>query len=70
MNRAICSYCYSEWKSSEFHAACIQCGAPKLRAIEFIEQPMAFRDAFPDSPYWMDGGVSMRADETTFAVWR
>ena len=67
MTKPICSYCYSEWRSGD---ACIECGAPKLQALEFIELPRAFRDAFPDSPYWMDGGVSMRADEEVFAVWR
>ena len=66
---SICSYCYSEWQSSEFHDACIQCGAPMLQAIEFVEMPRAFRDANPSSPYWMDGGVSLRSDEVIYAVW-
>ena len=29
-----------------------------------------FRSPDPDSPYWADGGVSMRSDESTFAVWK
>ena len=29
-----------------------------------------FRSPDPDSPYWADGGVSMRSDETTYAVWK
>jgi len=71
MNKPICSYCRSGWYPSEFHpGTCGNCGAPVLQAIEFVNEPIAFRDANPDSPYWADGGVSMRADETTFAVWK
>jgi len=29
-----------------------------------------FRETDPDSPYWADGGVSVRGDETTYAVWK
>lgn len=29
-----------------------------------------FRESDPDSPYWADGGVSQRGDETTYAVWK
>ncbi|GAF75555.1 unnamed protein product, partial [marine sediment metagenome] len=29
-----------------------------------------FRESDPDSPYWADGGISMRSDETTYAVWK
>lgn len=28
-----------------------------------------FRSVYPDDPYFADGGVSMRPDETTFHVW-
>lgn len=28
------------------------------------------RESDPDSPYWVDGGVSLRADATSFAVWK
>jgi hypothetical protein len=27
------------------------------------------RSAYPSNPYWVDGGVSLRADETASAVW-
>ena len=67
---SICSYCRSEWRRSKFHDACVECGAPKLQALEFVEMPRAFRDADPSSPYWANGGVSLRADEEIFAVWR
>lgn len=66
---SICSYCRSAWRPSEFRDVCGECGAPMLQAIEFVNEPIAFRDAFPSSPYFMDGGVSLRADEEIFAVW-
>jgi len=70
MPNPICSYCRSEWRSSEFHDTCRECGAGKLQAMELIESPRAFRDADPASPYWADGGVSVRSVEQIFAVWK
>ena len=28
------------------------------------------RDWSPDSPYWQDGGVSIRTQTTSYAVWK
>jgi len=41
------------------------------RIDNVMYQPLQhFRSPDPDSPYWADGGVSMRSDETTYAVWK
>jgi hypothetical protein len=43
--------------------------AGKIQSVKY--SPLQhLRSPFPDSPYHFDGGVSMRGDETTYAVWK
>ena len=42
--------------------------AGKLQHVKYT--PLQhLREPYPDSPYWEDGGVSLRPDETKYAVW-
>jgi hypothetical protein len=71
-----CGYCATTNPPTVFK--CAGCG--HLRMMEFERNDYNLtpnprtprglvRSPFPESPYWMDGGVSLRGDSGVFAVW-
>lgn len=43
--------------------------AGRIDAVQY-EPLQHLMSPYPDSPYFQDGGASLRADETTYAVWK
>ena len=65
---AVCSYCKSGWYPTELRPGnCRQCGAPVLQAMEFIENEEVKENIHLNvnvDPYFVDGGVVLRAMES------
>ncbi len=71
-----CGYCGTTNPPDGYK--CHGCDHPRMREFErddynLTPNPRAprglVRGPFPESPYWMDGGVSMRATPAQNTVW-
>ena len=61
-----CEYCWSRAGESLFHSGtCANCGAP----LPYVHDLEMSRDAFPNDPYYKDGGVSMLSSPEFYTVW-